>query len=76
MARVREAEEKIEKLIQDKSWRGHLTIGVILLLTYGLLISPFFTGIKWLADSIFLLGGNGFLFYGVYQYFEERSKEK
>lgn len=77
MSTTQQTEDKLNALVHDKGWKGHVTIGVIALILWALLSSALFLVIKFLIELILLVGGIILVGYGLYEYFQAKeAKEK
>ncbi len=69
-------ETEAKRLLKDKSWKGHLTTGIIMLIVWAIVTSPLFTVLKAVLELVLLFGGLGFILWAGYQYFQAYEKKK
>jgi uncharacterized membrane protein len=67
-------EQEAKRLVADKSWKGHLTLGIIVIIVGGLVSSPVFTMIRALLELLLVVGGLFLIGWAIYQYIQAQEK--
>ena len=67
--------EAATRLAQDKTWKGHLVLGIILLLIAAVVSSPLFIIVRELLVLILGLGGFVLIGWAIYQYVQSQEKK-
>lgn len=70
----RDIEQETETLINDKTYKGHLTLGIITLIIGGVISSPLFIIVRAIFEFILLFGGLFLIGWAVYQYVRTQEK--
>lgn len=69
-------ENEAQHLLADKTWKGHLILGSIILIIAGVISSPVFTLIRSLLEVVLAVGGISLLCYAGYQYYQiQKTKD-
>lgn len=66
--------QEAQKLLDDKTWKGHLILGSIALLLAGVVSSPVFTLVRGLLELILGLGGLFYIGWALYQWYLLQEK--
>ena len=67
--------QEASKLLKDKSWKGHLTLGIVLIIVGGIIASPVFAIISALLEAVLVIGGIALVCWAGYQYYQLQEKK-
>lgn len=70
-----DVEQEAAKILADRSWKGHLTMGIVFLVIWAIVSSPLFTLLRAILELILVFGGIGFILWALYQYFQLQEKK-
>ena len=73
MATLQQREDELNQLLKDKGWKGHITLGVIILVLAVIISSFLFTILRSLIELLFYIAGSGYILYGIYEYIEKKK---
>jgi hypothetical protein len=66
-------EQEAQQLLADKTWKGHVILGVIILIVAAVVSSPVFVLVRALLEIVLTLGGLGLVGWGIYQYMQAKE---
>lgn len=66
-------EQEAKQLLADKTWKGHVILGIIILIIGAIVSSPVFVLVRALLEFALTIGGLALIGWGIYQYIQAKE---